>query len=330
MLQFKKFINEVVMTGKATDGRSNLQKYVLDNPKALEIEWEIESKKNPAIVYDDEMEETQQVQTGTKFKLKNREVRIVGRTKYLNTTLGWIRLGVIKKPSGFKAMSAEIEQTNRLNQEIQKAISLNGDNPINIKIGKWLLKDIVVADRDRIKRDPKADVALIDINGAEVGFISLKKSGGAKGFSQYSGISIQSGILNKKIDDFIDSVFTDVGKTAKKGYAVYRPIKDKKLINQSIYGPDYGGKFGRENVHCIGQGEPLLIKKKGFHELDFTEHMGLNGDVSWAMTGTFTACFGATFRNGRQMKSKANVVKHCRGGIYPIAYLTSRKQLKEI
>lgn len=319
MKKFKEFVllTEVAMTGKATDGRTNVQKYLTDNPKAMEIVWELEK-------------DWEGFPKGTQFKLKSKKAIELDKKPALDTDLGIIPLRFVKKPSGFKAMAAEEMATNALNEEIKKATDAN-NGPIDIKIGKFVCKDVVAAGSDHIKRDPKADIALIDENGKEVGFISHKKEGGASAFQQYSGISKKAGMKSKEIDSFLDAIYADTGKSASKGYAVYREVKSKVLINQSVYGPDYPGAFGRDNCHCIGQGTPILVKKGKFYVLDFSENIHYNGDVKWAQKGKYLAIFGATMRTGRKVTTnKGNTTKNIRAGIYPMSVIKSRKQLKEI
>jgi hypothetical protein len=311
------YLNEVAMTGKATDGRPNVQKYVQDNPKALEIDWELEK-------------DWENYKKGMNFRLNSKTIFEVDGKPALDTTLGKMPLKYARKPSGFKAMAAEMMATNELNDEIKKATSEN-NGPITIKIGKFTVKDVVAAGADHIKGDPKADIALIDANGKEVGFISHKKEGGAAAFQQYSGISKAAGMKHKEIDSFLTALNKDAGKIAPKGYAAYREVDSNVLINQSVYGPDYPGAFGRDNCHCIGQGTPILVKNGKVYELDFSENIHYNGDVKWAKKGKYLAVFGATMRSGRKITTKdGKTTKNLRAGIYPISVIKSRKALKEI
>ena len=61
-------------------------------------------------------------------------------------------------------------------------------------------------------------------------------------------------------------------------------MQSSQLINQSVYGPDFGGAFGPDNVHLIGQGQFIfnpLVTGDGdiYFRLSFTGHMSLNGQV---------------------------------------------------
>ena len=332
MQTFIGYISEATLVGKSTNGTPNIKKYVIDNPKALTIDYSIENKKKDVPVYDQNGIQTSVTQAGTTFRLLSKKVYDIDGNQALHTSIGYIHIKHVRKPSGFKAMDAEILATSDLDGYIRKAVMANGNKGISVKIGKFTVADVVTASSDHIKGDPKADIALINSSGKEVGFISHKKEGGAKGFSQYGGISIKSGLKHKEIEAFVNDLAA-VYKTdkPKSGDAYYRVIKDPRLINASVYGPGYGGAFARDNCHCIGQGNPLLIGKKGKYTLDFSESIHINGDVKWAKIGKFTAVFGATFRSGRKVMSPKGVeVKNIRAGIYPVAYMNTRRKLKEI
>ena len=325
-------LSEVSLSGKSTNGTPNVQKYVTDNPKALDIDYEIDKNKRNVPVYDEDGNQIGKAQQGKKFKLKSKKLFSIDDKPALHTSIGIIPARFIKKPSGFNAMSSEIAATNELNDAIKKAVRENNGKPIDIKIGKLIIKAAVGAGSDHIKKDPKADIAIFDENGKEIGFISHKKEGGAKGFSQYGGFSVSSGMDDKEIDSFIEKLSEIFKKeTPKNGDAFYRQLKSKVLMNKSIYGPEYGGPFSRDNVHCIGQGTPIIEKKRNSYSLNFSETMHINGDVSFATRGKFVAVFGATYRSGRRIQSKDGIViRNIRGGIYPIAYMQSRRKLKEI
>jgi len=334
MLSFKGYLTEASLSGNSTNGTPNVLKYVVNNPKAMEIEYEIERGKNKVPVYDNDGNLLRVIHDGVgqKFKLKSKKLIDIESKPALDTELGVIPARFIRKPSGFKAMDAEILATNSLDEEIKKAVRENNGKGIAVKIGKFTVKDVVSAGSDHIKGDPKADIALMDSRGKEVGFISHKKEGGAKGFSQFGGISIKSGLKHREIDSFVEDLAKRYeGGSVSRGDALYRPLKDPKLINASIYGPDYGGPFGRENCHCIGQGNPILTKEGNSWKLDFSESMHVNGDYRFATRGKFLAVFGATYRaNRRVVTAGGDEVRNVRAGIYPIAYMETRKKLEKI
>ena len=325
-------LTEVSLSGKSTNGIPNVQKYVTDNPKALEIDYEIEKNKTDVPIFDEDGNEIGKTQQGATFKLKSKKLFSIDNKPALHTSIGIIPAKFVRKPSGFKAMDAEVAATNELDAAIKKAVKENNGNPIDLKIGRFTIKGAIGAGSDHIKKDPKADITIFDQNGKEIGFISHKKEGGAKGFSQYGGFSVASGLDDKEIDSFIKKLSEIYKKERpRSGDAFYRPLKSNVLINKTVYGPEYGGPFSRDNVHCIGQGTPIVERRGKNYTLSFSETMHVNGDVRFAKRGKFTAVFGATFRNGRRIQSKdGSVINNVRGGIYPIAYMQSRRKLKEI
>lgn len=331
MLFHEWLLNEAVLSGKTTAGERAYDVYVTNNPKAMEIKFHIENGKK-AEAFDENGQVINIVPEKIGFFLKDRKIYDINGKPALKTELGYIHVNKIRKPTNVKVMNSEIKATNDLAEIIKKFVSENDGNGIDIKIGKYIIKDVTGCSSEHIKGDPKCDIALFNSSGKEVGFISHKKEGGPEVFQQYGGISIKSGIDHKEIDSFInDLIKYSKENPVKKGFAVYREVKDKRLINLSVYGPDYGKAFGRDNVHCIGQGNPIITKKGNYFELDFSSKMHINGDVSWAVTGKYKAVFAATFRNGRQIKNKNNEsAKNVRGGIYPIALIISRKGLQGI
>lgn len=333
---FKTFLlTEAPMTSKNVDGVSGLEMFLLKNKDALKQEWEIESPKTgTAPVYTHKGEKISEIPHGTRFHIKNRAIRTIGKTKLLNTELGWIPAKYVKKPLvKVDVMTYEIIATESLNSAIQKAKAQLGTESINILIGKWLIEDVVKADRDIVKGMPKADVVLIDKYGKFVGFISLKKPGGPRVIDQFSGISRKALPPHKEIDDFINAVYDDVGSSATNKYAVYRPVKDKRLVKMAVYGPNYGGNFGIDNCHCIGQGTPILVptKKKNTFELQFTEIIGYNGDISW-MKGMYTPVFAAVYKAKRviTIPGSNKRVRNVRAGITTLYFPTHRTMAREI
>jgi hypothetical protein len=101
-------------------------------------------------------------------------------------------------------------------------------------------------------------------------------------------------------------------------------IKDVRLKNMSIYGPDYGKVFSLQHTQLIGQGKPLLKKKsEKVYELDFSSHMSVSGDLSH-FGGGYNPVFGATFRAGRGYTIDNKRIDGVRVGIYPEKLIAGR------
>lgn len=268
------------------------------------------------------------------------------------SSLGIIQLNgvqIIAKPATKNVLKAEQEATEALIGVIRQAVQQEG-KPITVKIGKYSIPNVITAGSDQIKGDPKADIALIDSAGKEVGFISHKKEGGAKAYQQYGGISKERAQADKTLSLIYDDILvynfvkdlgnylkTNVGKlTAKSGTSVWREIPQslgKMLVGRSVYGLRWRqgkpGTFNRDSVHCIGQGKPILTRNtNGDYDLTFSETMHTADDISWAFKGEYKAILAATFRQGRRIENKGIVITDMRGGVYPYDFISGRKASK--
>jgi hypothetical protein len=295
-------------------------------------------KKRITVVSDKRGETVKDIISLLKNNGKNVELD-KSRTATNISSMGFIvvdsNLQIVVKPETKNVMAAEEEATKDLIRLINDANEQYG-GPITIMIGKYKIEKVVTAGSNHIRNDPKADIALMDNSGNEVGFISHKKAGGAKAFQQYGGISKKAGeviyrnnmVVNyvKTLDGYVDN------STAKKGQSFYRYIPNtpagKKLVGQSVYGPrfDSGKSFNRDSVHCIGQGDPILTKKsEGVYVLTFSDSIHTADQIDWAFRGLFKAVFASTFRNRRKTEALGISVMNLRSGIYPYDFVAGRK-----
>ena len=263
------------------------------------------------------------------------------------SSLGVVKIGtnqVIAKPASKNVLKAEQEATESLIKLIKDGCEQEG-KPITIKIGRYTLQNCVTAGADQIRGDPKADIAIINENGTEVGFISHKKEGGAKAFQQYGGISSSAGtaIYNDAIvKSFVKDLQREMriqlgGDKAKSGFSAFRyvpnTIEGRTLVSRSVYGPDWrqgtSTSFGRESVHCIGQGSPILTRQPdGSYALTFSESTHLASEIAWAFSGDYQAVLAVTYRAGRKVTSNGITLSDVRGGIYPYDFIKSRKKVE--
>lgn len=331
MLSFTKYLKESEMT------YAEIEKIL----KGLGYEIKPVTRTRMAIVTDRRSEALNKVLNtfkGSKL-LKDRQSLNV-------SSIGIVQIGpvqVIAKPASRNVLKAEQEATESLIGLIRAAVEQEG-RPIDVLIGSYRIKSVVTAGSDQIRGDPKADIALIDNSNKEVGFISHKKEGGAKAFQQYGGISKDSGQLiynDVLVKMFVEDVYNYLKKDgggssmAKAGFSVWRYIPKnaagEPLIARSVYGPDWtrnGRRFGRDAVHCIGQGSPILKRTpSGDYSLSFSEAMHTADDLTWIYDGPYRPIFAATYRAGRQLENKGLIIKDMRGGIYPYDFISSRKAI---
>lgn len=245
---------------------------------------------------------------------------------------------IVVKPKSRNVLAAEEEATNALIGLIKDAVEQTG-SPITLMIGPYKIENVVGAGSNQIKGDPKADIALLNNIGKEVGFISHKKEGGATAFQQYGGISAGAGdkIHNHKlVIDFVKTLDAETEGKGSSGKSLYRYVpktpEGKQLVGMSVYGPDYSAgrrAFGRQSVHCIGQGSPILTLKQsgpvGVYTLSFSEATHTANEIDWAFSGSYKAVFAATYRAGRKIIVKGSNVSNMRGGIYPYNFVSGRK-----
>lgn len=270
--------------------------------------------------------------------------RVVKDAQSLNiSSLGIIYLPgsvqIIVKPATKNVLKAEQEATESLIGLIRQAVEQEG-KPIDIFMGKYKAESVVTAGADQIRGNPKADIALINNSKREIGFISHKKEGGAKAFQQYSGISKDAGdsiyddsLVVDYVKELYNTVSKDFGEGAgKTGFSTWRELpntqKGRNLAARSVYGPDWDGgrTFGRESVHCIGQGAPILTRQQnGSYKLTFSESMHTADEIDWVFRGDYKVIFASTFRSARVTSHDGVKVRDMRSGIYPYDFMKGRK-----
>jgi hypothetical protein len=232
--------------------------------------------------------------------------------------------------------------TGKLNEQIMNAVDDFG-GPITVLIGKFKIENVISAASEQIKGDPKTDIALLDSDNKEVGFISHKADSGAKAFQQYGGITKKSGVkINKSplVLDFakrIEKYLVDVtGKNvARPGDSFMMEIPKNRegetLISTAVYGSEWnrGKSFSRNSVHCIGQGDPVLTptSKAGIYELTFSSATHYAHDISWAFSGNYKAIFAARYMSGRGFTAGSVRINNIRPGIFPFEYVTGRRSI---
>ena len=329
-----------LLSGTTTDGRPAWDKYIRQNPKWRDITLEIERKitnvnflQKKGISYEGT---STYLNDGDKFQLVNNNLTTFGKIKLANIKYkgktGFIPVNKIRKPSGFDSVKDEtiaLENLDKLIKDIGYPIDiqLKGERGID----RTVYKGIIGA--RTIPGTPKADFACYSASGNEI-FISHKKSGGAKAFQQYSGVTEAAGAgINRhpEVIQFMRIVSNNISNGRLEN-PMYAEVKDRKLINLSIFGPDYGGSFGTENCQLIGQGQAKLIPtdKDGLFYLTFDDHIALNGEVDLFTSGDYTAVLAATYRSGRGFVVDGNRFDGARLGLYPINFVKNRSGAQKV
>lgn len=192
-------------------------------------------------------------------------------------------------------------------KEMQKTMEESKVFGLDIMLGKRLVKDIV-----RIESTPgvpKADFHFIDKDEREVGWISHKAGKSPKDFQQYGGVTHPVLFQSKDVQKFIDDMIALRPDGLKPGESFWREIKDNKLIRKAVWGVDWGGKRGRNNVDEFHQGPMKLSKKKNIWVIT-SEHYLVNSEIPG---GEYDAYLMARYTSERDAFGLQNV----RIGVFP-------------
>lgn len=178
---------------------------------------------------------------------------------------------------------------------------------IPIKLGNDTYE---VLELQKTPGQPKSDFHFLSKMRREIAWISHKDGKRAFDFSQYSGITEQGISDNPEVKDFIEAVKTKFPKGIDRATTVARKIESKKIKMRSVYGNQYGGPFGRQNVTCLLQGDIKLEKSGNNFKID-AYHVHLNGDD---LDGEFEPVLMCSYKNDRSQ----NGVASARFSISPI------------
>ena len=329
MLSFKQFMKENEEEMTISDVQKTLE--------SLGYTTKLVTRSRIAIVTDKRQAAINHVQE----IYKTFSPRLLKDAKSLSiSSLGIVQVGtvqIIAKPASKNVLKAEQEATESLVKVIEQAVEQEG-KPITIMIGAYKIENVISAGSDQIRGDPKADIALLNESGAEVGFISHKKEGGAKAFQQYAGISSSAGntiydsLLVKSFVKDLSAVLKNNSVASGQSFWRYVPNNQegKLLAGYSVYGPKWNwgrpNTFNRDSVHCIGQGSPILTRNtNGTYKLTFSETIHTANELNWVFTGAYKIILAATFRSGRKIENGGIIISNSRGGTYPYDFVSSRR-----
>lgn len=304
---------------------------------------------------------------GEKIRIVSINYIIRGATKFANikykNNSGYVAVSSIRKPTGKGGADAEQRTLNTTIETIRKLEEIAGigrGNRVGIDIevpGVGMFIGITGLEKvqNRIHgREAKSDFVFKNALGRRVLFISHKDGTGPEAFGQYGGVSeSSSGSLvnvakiyqNPEVQEYLSKLYRLYDNAVNGGRSIlnnpfnergvltkglYKLVQGSQLVNHAVYGPDYGGAFGPDNVHIIGQGQfvftPLLNEEDDLYfKLSFTGPMEVNGDTSVFLNNNsgYRATIITTFRSGRPTGTPLGVVPQTRTGIYPRRYRQS-------
>lgn len=323
-------------------------KYVRDNPSWADLVLKVEEKITATFFKESKKSTHGVLPARTEMKLLSNQESLIGKLRVahvqVGTKKGYIALKEIRKPTT-NVMDAEEAAIRDLERLIDDMVAEVGAFKVCTPVGNWENINGVanVSGKARVAgsaRDYKADFALTS-NGVPKIFISHKKVGGPEAYQQYGGVTQVAGTptnrnliyMNSEVQSFLSEAGGYI-QNDRLTRPVYRFVESDELINQSVYGPDYGGAFGNDNVQCIGQGNPIFTPKRdeeACFSLDFSSHVSWNGDLTFFKTSRYRAAFAATYRAGRGWTMPDGTrYSGARAGIYPIALVQNRSGALEI
>jgi len=200
--------------------------------------------------------------------------------------------------SGTKVEDANLSLAG---DRLQKAITANNGKPITVVVGPNIYKNI-----SSIKTQsgfPKSDFNLYNTDDQPVVFISHKKGGkspSSKDFIRWSGYTEfpNSSDVVAHNNALVNFLKENKLKQLPNNTSFISRIKDKKLLFNLVYGKDFGGNFGPNNVQIIIQGDVLFKKiKPGIYKLTGS-HILLNGDIP---EGEYYPYLMSKYRSDRAM-----------------------------
>lgn len=230
---------------------------------------------------------------------KNKE--LLKKLKIPDTNGAFYSLSKFEKTSEFGGKGArggtikEDAALSSINEQIEKVKNEIGSAWIPIKVKNEIYK---AAKMVSTPGTPKSDFHLIDIDGNEIAWFSHKDGTTPKHFSQWGGTSKRSEpriFSHPETQQFIKDCISLFPNGIPNRTTVAREIKDNVLKMQSIFGNEYGSKFGRQNVTAGLQGNLKLIKKGNVYEID-AFHVYPNGTN---IVGGYEPVFTAIYKGDR-------------------------------
>jgi hypothetical protein len=343
-------------------------KYVSSNPNSSNIKYPIENGviNEPIYTSTSLKDIVDYVSTGNFVNIISKQFFQIGKSKYahvkINSKTGYIRIYAIRKPTGKGGAESEqrtLDATSATIQKLEEVAGIGRGNTTGIDIlvpgvGMFLGITSIQKVTNRIHgREAKSDFVLKNNLGKGVLYISHKDGNGPDAFGQYGGVSTVAGNIqdasriynHPEVQQYLirlyqlysdatggakkisNNPFNTSGKLTK---AVYSLIQDPNLINMSVYGPDYGGPYGPDNVHLIGQGQFIfnpLVNNDGdvYFRLSFSGHQSLNGQTKDFLNDSsgYRAVLITTYRTGRPTQTPGGPVPETRTAIYPRRYRQS-------
>lgn len=166
-----------------------------------------------------------------------------------------------------------------------------------------------------VKENQKADFALV-AGDTPVIFISYKPGSSAKDVISYGGVTGANADV-PEVADFIAAVKSKVTDFKGLGYEFGVPLKDESVALKAIYGSNFGGDYGINNVQALMQGDIKLTPKGDVYDLT-SSHTLISPTIP---DGPYEPYLNARFAGDRNQFG----IQHCRIGVVPKGARTNIK-----
>lgn len=211
--------------------------------------------------------------------------------------------------------AAEDAFLSKFRKELEETLKKENQPAIKMRVGGRL---VMVSGIESTPGTPKSDFHLLGPKGEEVAWLSHKAGSKPTDFQQYGGLSASVFKSNKEVKAFMKATIAKFPKGLDRAQAVYRPVLDNTVIQQSVWGVDWkiGGKRGRDNVDEFHQGLMKLVKKNNVYAIN-SHHQGKNSDK---LDGNgYEAIYYARFTTDRGANVAGEFLPRARVGVFPRA-----------
>lgn len=250
-----------------------------------------------AVLVDKKGETITEVKKNTKITILSLQLTEIGKKKFTAANVkvgnrsGYLNLTQINKPTKiisrpstkldfglletYQSGKTPIVTSNyELNSPGEKErgesdfmISINSviSEPMSLQIGSKTYKNICGV--NKVSGTPKADLVFVALAGnkfVEVCFVSHKMGETERNFGQWSGMTENAGktiATHREVKAFIEEVQKTQDETFKKikaTFTIIKEIENDQLKKRSMYGPNFGGTKGYDNVDFLLQGTPSI------------------------------------------------------------------------
>ena len=204
----------------------------------------------------------------------------------------------------------EDAQLSSLRKQIEAAMEKEQSGVLEMIVGR---RTVIVSGAETTPGVPKSDFHLVDDKGNPVAWLSHKKGSRPSDFQQYGGLSNAMFKTHPEVISFMKDLKEKFPDGMPSRTSASRPVKDRKLANQSVWGIDFGRARGKNNVDEFHQG-PVKLVKVGTKYKITSNHYDTNGSVP---TGEYSCILFARYTGDRGANIAGIFLGNARVGVFP-------------